>query len=301
MPQKEEWMRCQVKNRAIWAALILVLALGACSRPAKLTQAPAKAAADATLLLAQNLEQKQRYLDGAQAYQSALAQYRSFADLRGELYALAGLARLAYRQNDLGEYDKLHQRLQYLTTYADQTGHYVLLVLDLFRLQQEGRYAEIQARAIDSYDYPMPIRIQILTYKLQAESYLRPGYSSQNYDTLQRLSKRYRRDLNRDFTADPSVLSSALYALAYHDFLSGDYNAAQKLLDQVVELDSLYENHPGLGYAHWLRAMVHEANNDRRQALKDYISAKIIFVHFADEDMINKVETALIRLEGVEP
>lgn len=288
-----------MKTKAWGICLILLFALSACSRPAQLKQAPAKAAADATLLLAQNLEQKHRYLDSSQSFESALSQYRSFANLRGELYALSGLARLAYIQGQQAEFEQYHQRLEYLTKYADQSAHYVLLVLDLFCLQQEKRYAEIQNLARDSYDYPVAIRMQILSYKLQADSYLNPGNSSASYEDLQRLSNRYRRQLKKDFSADPSVLSSALYAMAYHNYLSQDFVTAQKQLDEVVELDSLYENHPGLGYAHWLRGMVHEGRQDKRQAITDYICAKNVFQHFGNADMTRKVDAALTRLEVV--
>lgn len=293
-------MRFPVKSNIVLALLLLLL-LSACSTPPKVVQAPSKAAADATLGMAQNLEQKHRLLDSQQTYQSALGQYRSFADIRGELYSLAGLARVAYLQGNLDEYDRHYETLEYLDTRADQTGSYVRLLLELYRLQQEQRYAEIQALARDSYEYPLPIRIQILTHRLQAESYLQPGIDSSSFADLERLSKSYRRQMKKDFTADTSVLSSALYAMGYHQYVKTKYYGAQKYLDEVVRLDALYENHPNLGYAHWLRARIHEGNQDRRQAVADYIRAKNIFTHFENAEMIARTDAALRRLEGEQP
>jgi len=288
-----------VRTRLFLALLILLLN-AACSRPPKITQAPAKSAADVTLRLAQNLEQKHRILDSRQSYESAISQYRSFGDVPGELSALAGLARLAFQEHDEATYQEHHQRMVYLTEHAASSYNYILMLLDLYRLQHEGDYAAIEVAARDSYDFPVNIRIQILSYRLQAESYLRPGFSGNTYRDLARLVPRYRRSLKSDFTADPSVLSSALYAMAYHQYLLQDYSVANAHIDEVVALDLLHENFIGLGYAHWLRGMIHEANSDRRQALMDYIRAKNIFSHFGYEDMVSKIDLALVRLEGVE-
>lgn len=300
MPQPAGSMRFRMKTKLLWAVL-LFLAMSACSRPSKVVQSPSKATTDATLLMAQNLEQKHRLLDSGQTYQSALMQYRSFADLRAELYCLAGLARLAHLAGNQDEYDSYYGRLQYLDTKADQSGNYVRLLLDLYVLQQEQRYPELQGLARDSYDYPPSVRIQILTHKLQADSYLEPGLDSVSFADLERLCKSYRRTLKNDFSADSSVLSSALYAMGYHLYLKGEFYGAQRHLDEVVKLDALYENHSGLGYAHWLRAMIHEGNQDIRQAITDYICAKNVFTHFENAQMIAKTDAALKRLEGEQP
>lgn len=286
-----------MKTDFFWA-LIFLLAFSTCSRPPKVVQAPSKAAADATLQLAQNLEQKHRLLDSAQTYQSALKQYRSFADLKGEIFSLAGLARLAYINGNQDDYDRHYSRLQYLDENTDQGGNYVRLLLDLYRLQAEQNYRQVQELAKDSYDYPLPIRIQILTYRLQADSYLQPGLDSSSFADLDRLSKSYRRQMKKDFTADSSVLSSALYALGYHLYTKAEYHNAQKYLDGVIELDLLYENHPGLGYAHWLRARIHDGNKDSRQAVADYICANNIFTQFENAEMMARTDAALRRLKG---
>lgn len=300
MPLPAGSMRFPVRTNILWALFILLL-LSACSKPAKLLQAPSKAAADATLQMAQNLEQKNRLLDSEQTYQSALRQYRCFADLRGEIYSLAGLARLAYIMDKQEDFEHYHARLEYLDTKADPGGAYVRLLLDLYLLQAEQRYSEIQALAIDSYEYPLSIRMQILTHRLQADSYLEPGLDSSSFADLERLSKSYRRQMRKDFTADSSVLSSALYALGYHQYIKTDYHKAQRYLDDVIKLDALYENYSALGYAHWLRARVHEGNKDSRQALADYICASGIFSHFENTEMIAKTDAALRRLEGEQP
>jgi len=281
-----------------FALLILLVGMAACSSPPKVTQAPAKSSADVTLRLAQNLEQKHRILDSRQTYESALKQYRSFGDVPGELSALSGLARLAYLEGNLSDYETRHVQMSYLVKNAAPGYGYILLLLDLYRMQQEGDYVSLEKAAQDSYDYPIHVRMQILSYKLQAESYLRPGFSGKTYTDLQRLAGKYRKSLKSDFSADPSVLSSALYAMAYHQYLNQNYSLANDHIDEVVSLDMLHENFIGLGYAHWLRGMIHEANQDKRQALADYVRAETIFSEFGIDDMVAKTQIALSRLQG---
>lgn len=277
---------------------ILLLVISACSRPVPVTQAPAKAAADATLQLGQNLEQKQRWLDSGQTFRSALQQYRSFGDLRGEQYALSGLARLAYISKDEAAFTEYRNQLAELIKQADPQGAHVLLLLDLFVLQDVADYSAILEQAIDSYDYPLHVRIQVLTHALQAESRLKPGFTGKTFKDLERLSKGYRRNLKRDFSADPSVLAAALYAMGYQTFLLSDYKSAIIYLSEAADIDTRYENFPALAYDLWLKAAVHEANDQPDQARSNYIRAANIFRHFENAGMLAKTEAALKRLIG---
>ena len=107
--------------------------------------------------------------------------------------------------------------------------------------------------------------------------------------------------MSSSFTADSSLLASALYAIGYHQDLKAEYYSAQRYPDDVVNLDALYENYSGLGYAHWLLARIHEGNKDSRQAVADYICANGIFSYFENAEMIAKTDLALKRLEGEQP
>jgi len=290
--------RFPVKTKLLALLLFALLTLTACSRPAPVRQAPAKAAADATLQLAQNLEQRQRYLDSKQTYQSSLRQYRSFGDLRGEAYSLAGLARLAYITGNSPDYEDHRRDLAALVSFADPDASYIMLLLDLYVLQDQGNYTKIQSLAVDSYDYPLGIRMQVITHALQAESLLNPGFTGKTYKDLERLSNRYRRSLSRDFSADPGVLSAALYGMAYHSYLLKDYSRARKYISEAVDLDQRYENFAALAYDFWLRANIFEALGELRDAHSDYTRAVNIFAHFENTEMLAKAEAAIRRLQG---
>ncbi|MCK9556635.1 MAG: hypothetical protein M0R50_01150 [Candidatus Cloacimonetes bacterium] len=282
----------------VCALLLLLLLFGACSRPVKVKEAPAKASADATLKLAQNLEQKQRNTDSVATYASALRQYRSIGDLRGEEFALAGLARLAYLAGDEESFTSYRQDLVNLVADADPEGAFVPLLLDIHLLLDAGDYARIKELAVDSYDYPISVRVQVLTQALQADSWLKPGFSSVAFSDLERLSKRYRRSMKKDFSADSSVLSAALYAMSYHSFLLKDYGAAQKYVAEAEILDYRSENFPALAYDLWLKAKILEADGSKALALSEYTRALHIFSQYANNEMQSKTEAAIQRLKG---
>lgn len=276
--------------------LALILAFSACSSPPKLVQAPAKGAADATLKLANTLEMQQKYGDSKLAYRSSIDQYGSFGDVKGQLYSMAGLARIAHFEGREGDLLKLRQKMDFLGTEADPFNNYINLLLELYLQQAKGNYQTVANLAEDSYDYPIDARVQILTYKLQAESYLREGFGAAEYENLSRLSKRYQRALRTDFTADPSVLSGALYAMAYHKYLAMELQTAAKHANQAKDLDFLHENFPGMAYDLWLLGQIRLRQGEKSRALSDFLRAKMIFERYENVKMIQKCDAEIERI-----
>ncbi|MCB5266762.1 MAG: hypothetical protein LHW46_01485 [Candidatus Cloacimonetes bacterium] len=278
--------------------LFLLIGLCACSRPQKVLQPPARVAADATLSLAQSLELKQRWQDAIQTYRSAASQYEAFGEIRGQVYAYAGLARIAYQNAESEDFDSYREQIRLLIELGDPPSQYIADLLDIYLLESQGDYAGILRIAEDSYEYPLHIRMQMLSHRLQSESYLNPGYTSTSYSDLQRLSNRYRRLLKKDFSADPTVLANANYAMAYYNYLHRQYNEALRRIDAAIDLDYRYENFGGLGSAYWLRGKIREAIGEPTLALHDYVKAKHIFNHYQDPEMQKQVESAITRLQG---
>ena len=285
-------------TRALCGLMILaaILATG-CSRPRLSLEPQAKASADATLRLGQNLEQRHNFLDAAQTYDSALAQYRAFADSPGQMYALAGLARIKYLQSDTAAFTEYREQMQILATKVDPETQCILDLLDIYILHHQGRYEEILKLATDNFNYPLGIRMQVLTYRLQADSYLNPGMDSQTSKNLESLSGKYKSRLKTDFVADPIVLASAYYALAYNYFLQERYPQALKNIDAVLTWDYRYENFPGLGYAYWLKGQIVAKQGDKPQAISNLYKAREIFISYANDTMLNKTDQLLKALE----
>lgn len=276
----------------------MLFSIAACSRPQKVLQPQARVAADATLRLAQNLEQKQRWQDSVPSYQSSMRQYQAFGEIRGQIYALAGLARIAYQHDQDEDFRQYRSELQELVDHADPPSKYIADLVDIFVLESEGRYSEVLLKAVDAYEYPIMIRMQMLSHRLQAESYLRPKYGSASYEDLGRLSSRYRKTLKRDFSADPTVLSGAEYAMSYYCLLQRRHQDAMLHIERAIDLDYRYENFCGLGSAYWLRGRIHEALAEPQAAMADYVKASGIFTHTQNLPMQEKVNAARSRLQG---
>jgi tetratricopeptide (TPR) repeat protein len=294
-------MSCRIVIKHVLPLLFLLWGLAACSRPAKVIQPQARISADATLRLAQNLELKQRWQDSVQSYDSAVRQYQAFGEVRGQIYALAGLARIAYFEADAENFAKLRNRMIYLIETVDPSSKSILDLLDIYVLESEGRYAEIISLAEDSYEYPIQIRMQMLSHRLQAESYLNPGYVSTSYSDLQRLANRYRGVLKRDFSADPSVLATAEYAMSYHSFIQSNFSDAMRHAERAIDLDYRYENFSGLASGYWLKGRIHEALAETQAAIANYVKAQDIFLHIQNPQMQKAVDKALTRLQGDRP
>ena len=297
MPPKEGIMSCRSLKLFIPFALLLLL-LGACSRPAKVLQPQARINADATLELAQNLEQKGHFRDSRQAFISARSQYRSFGEINGQCYALGGLARLAYLEGETEEYNALRGELWYLIQNAEPKLVYLHKLLDIYTAEDRKDYQAVMALAQDEYDYPLEIRIQMLSHHLQAESYLQPAFESPNYVHLKRLAERYRGVLRRRHHAHATVLSTAEYALAYHSYLLQNYKVADKHIDRAIDLDYRYEIFDGLAAAYWLKGSILEKLNEPRTALSFYFKARDIFADKANSDMQRDLDASIKRLQG---
>ncbi len=298
MHRRQELVRITMKTNRLLLALIMLLLLAACSSPPRITQSPAKAAADNTLKLAHSLEQKQNLKDAYLTYQSAYQQYCRFASFKGKLYSLSGMARIAYLEDDDALLKEKMDMMEELVRYGEPGTDYIPLLVNLYILQDKKDYQSVREEAKDSYDYPIDARIQILSYKLQADSYLNPGFKSAEYDDLDRLSKRYRRSLKTDFSADPSLLSGAYYALAYQDYKLNDLRKAEKSLDAAIDLDFLHENFPGLGYGYWLKGKINLKNDDKPAAISNFMRAQSIFKSLGMKEMLDNINIELEKIKG---
>jgi len=288
-----------MSNKTAWSVILLLLfSISACSRPQKVLQPQAKVSADATLRLAQTLEQKQRWQDSQQTYHSAINQYQAFGEMRGQAYAFAGLARIAFFANEMDDFEMYQLQLQDIVDNADPNSGSIANLLRIHVLESQEDYAQILAIAEDAYEYPLHIRMQMLSHRLQAESYLNPGYTSSSYTDLQRLASRYRSLLKKDFSADPTVLANAEYAMGYHCFLLRRYKEAMLHIQRAIDLDYRYENFNALGSAYWLRGRIHESTGEATSAKHDYMKGRDIFTHILNPPMLEQVNAALSRLQG---
>lgn len=290
-------MKCQVKTKLLLlAACILILC--SCSRPQKVVEPPSKASADATLRLANSLEQRYRFQDAKQSYENVYTLYRSFADAQGMMQALSGLARIALHDDQFDTMNSYRTQMQQIVFDIDKETACILLLFDILVLHSQERYQEILTVAEDSFDYPIGIRMQILTHRLQAESYLKPGFSYKTVDDLERLSSKYKKHLSSDLTSDPIVLANAYYALAYHNMLTNKQTRALQYINDSIKLDYLHESFPSLAYSYWLRGIIQTKSSAPKEALASYSRSREIFSSYGNHLMVDKINDEINHLKG---
>lgn len=256
--------------------IILCLALMAsCSSIRKPVQAEAEQRAARMLQSAQRQEADSPE-EALLAYQSAFQQYRSFAGIEGELWALAGIARIHHQKDAMAEYQRARLEMDEIIKLIAPKYNYIPMLVDLQLLQRAADWQGMAAQAVVKDAYPTNIKMRILSYRLQAKAYLRqrdPATTS----ALTKLYHKALRGVHRKGAMHALETARAGYALAYHHYSWAAYDTATKYAHQTAELDRLYGNHIGLGYDLWLQAQCAMQLDKREEALALLLKAQRIF------------------------
>lgn len=269
-----EWECCPVRNKLLLLVLSVVF-LASCSSLRKPAQAEAEQRAGRMLQSAQRQEAESR-TEALAAYQSALRQYRSFAGIEGELWALAGIARIKYTENGAQAYQQIRAEMDdAVSRIAPQYG-YIPLILDLQLLQSKADWQGIASLAQVKDTYPANIKLRILSYGVQAKAYLGKSDATAAAN-LSKLYKKALRGVHRKGAVHALETARAGYSLAYHHYSLAGYDTAVKYARQAAELDRLYGNHTGLGYDLWLQGQCAARQSNHAQALALLLKAQRIF------------------------
>jgi tetratricopeptide (TPR) repeat protein len=277
------------------AALLPVILLSACSTLHRPVQPQARLDADTTLRAAQ---QQERLGNGDQAlrtYANAYRLYQQFAGTEGQIYSLAGAARIQEDQGDSLAYNNTRKTLETLISDVSPRHAWVETVLDLYLLQQQGAYEEISSLALIRDGYPLTAKLQILAYAVQADAYLQKPDATR-LKQLEALAKKAGRKLRAQDLTDADAVSHAHYALAYNHYLAGALSPARRSIDKSVELDYLYGNFASLGYSLWLKSLIAIRENSRDEALALLLRARDIFGSASNAEMLEKINSQLEAL-----
>lgn len=275
------------------AALALIMV--ACSSLKQPLQPQAKLNADNALKLAQDYEQQKRFANAIDTYVFALDLYRSFAYTEGQMYCLSGLARIKLEQSDLDAADEYRYEMQEIAEQIDPDNAVILLLYDLHKLQLDRNYQEISIVAVASEKYTDSQKMQVLSYKIQADAYLENTDQSK-VRQLERLAAKHFRKPLRKRQINPQILSQAAYSLAYHYYVAGNMDKADYYLRRSVNLDYSYGNFASLGYSLWLQAKTQMARGKNVEALSLLLKARQVFQSYANLEMISKVEADLDKI-----
>lgn len=275
-------------------ASILIL-LSACSSLPKQVQPQEKTNADQMLVYAQQLENQHRYSEAKTAFQSARHQYVLLADSEGLLLSLSGLARVSSLLDDAKGVGQYREQMEDLISMIDKSKGYHLLLLDLQVLHQQRDYAKVSELARLRENFPDEARLQVLTYKIQAESYLNKS-DPEEARYLTALFNRYAGRLKARKFNSPELVTNAAYALAYHHYSKTEPFMAKKYLRQAKDIDFRYGLFYNYAFDLWLEAKVALLENDRAKSVSSLYSSLLIFQQFNDTAMVEKINQDLAKL-----
>ncbi len=282
-------------NKLLLSLLVVILLLTACSTLKQPVQPQGKINADNTLKLAQDYELQGRYANSIDSYNYSLELYRSFADIEGQMYALSGLARIALAQGDGEAAEQYRQEMQDLTDLVETKYRHILLLYDLHVCHVNKDYSKMGELAKVLPGMSDSIRMQVLTYAVEAEAYLR-SLEKHNRNELKSLCAKHSRKPLKKRLINPQILSEAYYSLAYSYFVEADYKRCLGYLKRSNKLDYIYGNFASLGYGYWLQGKALAGTGDVPGATANFLKAQQIFQSFSNFEMITKLEADMEKL-----
>jgi tetratricopeptide (TPR) repeat protein len=282
-----------MKNKISFIFIIVIL-LSSCSRLPKKIVPQAKINADQTLLLAQKSEHQ--FENAGLLYQNAWKQYRMMADTEGQLLAISGLGRIALQQQDTLSYQHFKAEMQNIISEISPSKSYHLKLLELNRLHREKKWSEISEIAILDKKAPEFAKMQILAYKIQADTNLKQA-DEQNLKKLITWQKKFAKKLKKNEYTHPQVVANASYTIAYYYFLQKNFKQAEHFIKEAKKVDYQYGFFYNYAYDLWLEATIAKHRGEAFKAMSLWKQALLIFQEFDDFAMQQKITRDLESLK----
>jgi len=260
---------------------IILLILAACSTVKIPVEPQAKIDADNHFRYALQMETNRDFSAAKESYIFLFESYRSFADTKGMLDCLSGLARIELEnENEKAYLQYKNQTAEIIQNIAPELSYYLLL-LELYNYQLENNYSAISQLAINKLDYPDEVNLKLAIDKLQADSYLAIAEEKQ-VEELINLSKKIEKQQKKTKYNNPELLSSAWYALSYYYFRTADYKTANFYADKAQDWNYRFGNFPAMAHCLWLKAQISAAENNIPAAKSYWKMAEGIFSSLQD-------------------
>ena len=260
---------------------IILLILAACSTVKIPVEPQAKIDADNHFRYALQMETNRDFSAAKESYIFLFESYRSFADTKGMLDCLSGLARIELEnENEKAYLQYKNQTAEIIQNIAPELSYYLLL-LELYNYQLENNYSAISQLAINKLDYPEEVNLKLAIDKLQADSYLAIAEEKQ-VEELINLSKKIEKQQKKTKYNNPELLSSAWYALSYYYFRTADYKTANFYADKAQDWNYRFGNFPAMAHCLWLKAQISAAENNIPAAKSYWKMAEGIFSSLQD-------------------
>ncbi|MCK9609789.1 MAG: hypothetical protein M0R67_01245 [Candidatus Cloacimonas sp.] len=274
---------------------IILLILAACSTVKIPVEPQAKIDADNHFRYALQMETNRDFSAAKESYIFLFESYRSFADTKGMLDCLSGLARIELEnENEKAYLQYKNQTAEIIQNIAPELSYYLLL-LELYNYQLENNYSAISQMAINKLDYPDEVNLKLAIDKLQADSYLAIAEEKQ-VEELINLSKKIEKQQKKTKYNNPELLSSAWYALSYYYFRTADYKTANFYADKAQDWNYRFGNFPGMAHCLWLKAQISAAENNIPAAKSYWKMAEGIFSSLQDNVSLEELNHTMQKM-----
>ena len=274
---------------------IILLILAACSTVKIPVEPQAKIDADNHFRYALQMETNRDFSAAKESYIFLFESYRSFADTKGMLDCLSGLARIELEnENEKAYLQYKNQTAEIIQNIAPELSYYLLL-LELYNYQLENNYSAISQKAINKLDYPDEVNLKLAIDKLQADSYLAIAEEKQ-VEELINLSKKIEKQQKKTKYNNPELLSSAWYALSYYYFRTADYKTANFYADKAQDWNYRFGNFPGMAHCLWLKAQISAAENNIPAAKSYWKMAEGIFSSLQDNVSLEELNHTMQKM-----
>ncbi|HNQ39371.1 MAG TPA: hypothetical protein PLZ48_01640 [Candidatus Cloacimonas sp.] len=274
---------------------IILLILAACSTVKIPVEPQAKIDADNHFRYALQMETNRDFSAAKESYIFLFESYRSFADTKGMLDCLSGLARIELEnENEKAYLQYKNQTAEIIQNIAPELSYYLLL-LELYNYQLENNYSAISQLAINKLDYPDEVNLKLAIDKLQADSYLAIAEEKQ-VEELINLSKKIEKQQKKTKYNNPELLSSAWYALSYYYFRTADYKTANFYADKAQDWNYRFGNFPGMAHCLWLKAQISAAENNIPAAKSYWKMAEGIFSSLQDNVSLEELNHTMQKM-----
>jgi len=280
--------------------LVLCLIMFGCSAFKPPSHPQAKEDADTQLRFALILEANRDYEGAEDGFNNALDRYSSFGDLKGQLAALSGLARLELTLNIIEENRSAVTKMESLIQVAAPELDYYLLLLRVHKLQMEKDFTAVSQVSYSERSIPLEETIQLAIAKLQADSFLQTATPLQ-VKRLIKDSKKLHKQIKKRQTNSLELMSSAWYALGYYFYQNKDYENADIYLDKAADWDYRFGNFSGLGHCLWLKAQSAAVQNRFAEAKSCYTRAEGIFISLGETALQQTIQLEMTALKGESP
>ncbi len=282
-------------NNPVKLLLLVILIMGLLCSCSTISRKPISIASQKTrefLEQARKEELKQNYIDAMSIYSDAESNSILANELDLQLISLQGKARISYIHADSLAYAATLESMKQLVTDVRPDLFYRVIQINYWSAFYAKDYALIISKAPDVSQLPLNVRIEILSYLIQAKAQLNLG-TSDDQALMKKALKRYYVRLNRKLVIQPELLSNAYYSLAYAYASESGYDEALKMLSKAIALDKGYDLYVQLADDFALAGKCELKRNNAIKA-KAYLSLALqIYNETGQKNDIKAIETLI--------